>query len=94
MVADGPSTNDEEATKWRKSVGSRRVYVVDPWVKVFIDGKEETLPSSPFVAGLIAKVDSEQSFWHSLNAKKIDVLLEQSRPIDFTLAIRSSRQII
>ena len=62
IVADGPNTNDEEATKWRKSVGSSRVYVVDPWVKVFNNGKEEPLPSSPFVAGLIAKVDSEQGF--------------------------------
>ncbi len=55
IVADGPNTNDEEAIKWRKSVGSSRVYVVDPWVKVFIEGKEEILPSSPFVAGLIMK---------------------------------------
>ncbi|MFP3021553.1 MAG: phage tail protein, partial [Wolbachia sp.] len=43
IVADGPNTNDEEAIKWRKSVGSSRVYVVDPWVKVFIEGKEEIL---------------------------------------------------
>lgn len=46
IVADGPNTNDEEVIKWRKSIGSSRVYVVDPWVKVFIEGKEETLPSS------------------------------------------------
>ncbi|GFY40393.1 tail tube protein [Trichonephila inaurata madagascariensis] len=59
IVADGPNTNDEEAIKWRKSVGNSRVYVVDPWVKVFTEGKEETLPSSPFVVCLIAKVDSE-----------------------------------
>lgn len=38
IVADGPNTNDEEATKWRKSVGSSRVYIVDPWVKVFTEG--------------------------------------------------------
>ncbi|UPA55003.1 phage tail sheath subtilisin-like domain-containing protein [Wolbachia pipientis] len=91
IVADGPNTNDEEAIKWRKSVGSARVYVVDPWVKVFTEGKEETLPSSPFVAGLIAKVDSEQGFWHSPSNKEINGIVGTSRAIDFTLGDRSSR---
>ncbi|WP_264337011.1 MULTISPECIES: phage tail sheath subtilisin-like domain-containing protein [unclassified Wolbachia] len=91
IVADGPNTNDEEAIKWRKSVGSSRVYVVDPWVKVFIEGKEEILPASPFVAGLIAKVDSEQGFWHSPSNKEINGIVGTSRPIDFTLGDRSSR---
>ncbi|WP_353277812.1 phage tail sheath subtilisin-like domain-containing protein [Wolbachia endosymbiont (group A) of Agelastica alni] len=88
IVADGPNTNDEEAIKWRKSVGSSRVYIVDPWV---IDGKEETLPSSPFVAGLIAKVDSEQGFWHSPSNKEINGIVGTSRAIDFTLGDTSCR---
>ncbi|WP_353274851.1 phage tail sheath subtilisin-like domain-containing protein [Wolbachia endosymbiont (group A) of Ennomos erosarius] len=91
IVADVPNTNDEEAIKWRKSVGSARVYVVDPWVKVFIDGKEETLPPSPFVAGLIAKVDSEQGFWHSPSNKEINGIVGTSRAIDFTLGDTSCR---
>lgn len=82
IVADGPNTNDEEAIKWRKSVGSSRVYVVDPWVKVF-EGEER--PASPFVAGLIAKVDGEQGFWHSPSNKEINGIVGTSRPIDFTL---------
>ena len=91
IVADGPNTNDEEAIKWRKSIGSSRVYVVDPWVKVFTEGKEEILPASPFVAGLIAKVDSEQGFWHSPSNKEINGIVGTSRPIDFTLGDKSSR---
>ncbi len=82
IVADGPNTNDEEAIKWRKSIGSSRVYVIDPWVKVF-EGEEK--PASPFVAGLIAKVDSEQGFWHSPSNKEINGIIGTSRPIDFTL---------
>ncbi len=88
IVADGPNTNDEEAIKWRKSVGSSRVYVVDPWVKVF-EGEEK--PSSPFVAGLIAKVDSEQGFWHSPSNKEINGIVGTSRAIDFTLGDTSCR---
>ncbi len=81
-------TNDEEAIKWRKSVGSSRVYVVDPWVKVF---KGEEKPPSPFVARLIAKVDSEQGFWHSPSNKEINGIVGTSRAIDFTLGDVSSR---
>ena len=91
IVADGSNTNDEEVIKWRKSVGSSRVYVVDPWVKVFIEGKEEILPVSPFVAGLIAKVDSEQGFWHSPSNKEINGIVGTSRPIDFTLGNTNCR---
>ncbi len=88
IVADGPNTNDEEAIKWRKSVGSSRVYVVDPWVRVF---EEEEKPPSPFVAGLIAKVDSEQGFWHSPSNKEINGIVGTSRAIDFTLGDTSCR---
>ncbi|WP_264330656.1 phage tail sheath subtilisin-like domain-containing protein [Wolbachia endosymbiont (group B) of Erebia ligea] len=91
IVADGPNTNDEEAIKWRKSVGSSRVYVVDPWVKVFIEGKEEILPPSSFVAGLIAKIDSEQGFWHSPSNKEINGIVGTSRPIDFMLGNTNCR---
>ncbi|WP_338482462.1 phage tail sheath subtilisin-like domain-containing protein [Wolbachia endosymbiont (group A) of Ophion costatus] len=91
IVADGPNTNDEEAIKWRKSVGSSRVYVVDPWVKVFIEGKEEILPPSSFVAGLIAKIDSEQGFWHSPSNKEINGIVGTSRPIDFSLGYANCR---
>nr|CAH7721895.1 unnamed protein product [Callosobruchus chinensis] len=91
IVADGPNTNDEEAIKWRKSISNSRVYVVDPWVKVFIEGKEGTLPSSPFVAGLIAKIDSEQGFWHSPSNKEINGIVGTSRPIDFTLGNTNCR---
>ncbi|WP_143688749.1 phage tail sheath subtilisin-like domain-containing protein [Wolbachia endosymbiont of Laodelphax striatellus] len=89
IVADGPNTNDEEAIKWRKSVGSSRVYIIDPWVKVLIE--EEILPASPFVAGLIAKVDSEQGFWHSPSNKEINGIVGTSRPIDFTLGNTNCR---
>ncbi|KAB2978024.1 MULTISPECIES: phage tail sheath subtilisin-like domain-containing protein [unclassified Wolbachia] len=88
IVADGPNTNDEEAIKWRKSVGSSRVYVVDPWVKVF-EGEEK--PASPFVAGLIAKIDSEQGLWHSPSNKEINGIVGTSRPIDFTLGNTNCR---
>lgn len=91
IVADGPNTNDENAIKWRKSVGSSRVYVVDPWIKAFIGGKEEVLPPSPFVAGLIAKIDNEHGFWWSPSNHEINGIVGTSRPVDFTLGDSSCR---
>ncbi|XGA08487.1 MAG: phage tail sheath subtilisin-like domain-containing protein [Wolbachia endosymbiont of Xenopsylla cheopis] len=91
IVADGPNTNDEEAIKYRKSIDSSRVYVVDPWVKVFIEGKEEILPASSFVAGLIAKVDNELGFWWSPSNQEINGTFGTSRAIDFTLGDLNSR---
>ncbi|GHM58163.1 MAG: bacteriophage protein [Candidatus Mesenet longicola] len=91
IVADGPNTNDEEAVKYRKRIGSSRVYVVDPWVKVFIEGKEEILPASPFIAGLIAKVDNELGFWWSPSNQEINGTFGTSRAIDFTLGDLNSR---
>jgi len=90
VVADGPNTNDAEAIKWRKSVGSPRVYVVDPWVKVFNE-EEKILPASPFVAGLIAKIDNEHGFWWSPSNQEINGIVGTARPVDFTLGDASCR---
>ncbi|WCR54463.1 MAG: Putative prophage major tail sheath protein [Wolbachia endosymbiont of Ctenocephalides orientis wCori] len=91
IIADGPNTNDEEAIKWRKSVGSSRVYVVDSWIKVFTEKGEEILPASPFVAGLIAKVDNEHGFCWSPSNQEINGIVGTSRPVDFTLDDSSCR---
>ncbi|WP_395461581.1 phage tail sheath subtilisin-like domain-containing protein [Wolbachia endosymbiont (group A) of Therophilus tumidulus] len=88
VVSDGPNTNDEKVIKWRKSVGSSRVYIVDPWVKV---STGEILPPSPFVAGLIAKVDNEEGFWVSPSNKEINGIVGTSRPVDFTLGDSNCR---
>ncbi|WP_425281518.1 phage tail sheath subtilisin-like domain-containing protein [Pseudoalteromonas xiamenensis] len=63
IIADGPSTTDEEAKAYRKDFGSRRVFVVDPAVKVFRDGEAVVEPSSSRVAGMIAKSDNDRGFW-------------------------------
>ncbi|WP_374698705.1 phage tail sheath subtilisin-like domain-containing protein [Wolbachia endosymbiont (group B) of Limnophora tigrina] len=90
VVADGPNTNDAEAIKWRKSVGSPRVYVVDPWVKVFNE-EEKILPASPFVAGLIAKIDNGHGFWWSPSNQEINGIVGTARPVDFTLGDANCR---
>jgi uncharacterized protein len=84
IIADGSNTNDQDVISWRKTQGSARVYVVDPWVKVFTD-VESIVPPSPYVAGLIAKSDNEHGFWFSPSNQEIHSIVGTARPVDFSL---------
>ncbi|WP_455476534.1 phage tail sheath subtilisin-like domain-containing protein [Bartonella sp. B17] len=95
IVADGPSTTDEDAIAYAKHFDHKRVYMVDPFVKRAINSFKETsivnLPASSSVAGVIAKVDSEKGFWWSPSNQLINGIVGMSRPIDFSLDIPYSR---
>ena len=90
IIADGPNTNDQDAITWRNDFGNARVYVVDPWVKIFIDS-EQIVPSSPYVAGLIARSDNENGFWWSPSNQEIYGIVGTARPVDFTLGDANCR---
>jgi phage tail sheath protein FI len=90
IIADGPNTNDQDAITWRKDFGHARVYVIDPWVKIFTD-HEEVVPPSPYVAGLIARSDNENGFWWSPSNQEIYGIVGTARPVDFTLGDANCR---
>lgn len=90
IIADGPNTNDQDAITWRKDFGHARVYVVDPWVKIFND-HEEVVPPSPYVAGLIVRSDNENGFWWSPSNQEIYGIVGTARPVDFTLGDANCR---
>ena len=90
IIADGPNTNDQEAITWRNDFGNARVYVVDPWVKIFIDS-EQIVPPSPYIAGLIARSDNENGFWWSPSNQEIYGIVGTARPVDFTLGDANCR---
>lgn len=85
IVADGPNTNDADAITYRGNFGSRRVYVVDPSVKVFdtLSASEVVRPASGRVAGLIARSDNERGFHHSPSNQEIYGITGLARDIDF-----------
>lgn len=93
IVADGPNTNDADAQTYAGDWGtSGRVYVVDPWVKVFDgDGNTVTQPASARVAGVIARTDNDRGFWHSPSNKGVFGIIGTSRPVDFKLGDSASR---
>jgi hypothetical protein len=93
IVADGPNTTDAAAQAYRSQFGSDRVYLVDPWVKVWDIVTDEVVirPASARVAGLIAKSDAERGFWHSPSNRLIDGIVGLARPVDFTLGDPNAR---
>lgn len=65
IISDGPNTTDAEAISHRDTLGSERIYLVDPWVKVWdtTANAEVIRPASARVAGVIARSDDERGFW-------------------------------
>lgn len=53
--------------------------------------EKKPLPPSPFVAGLMAKVDAEEGFWVSPSNHVIEGVSGLSRPVDFALGQTQSR---
>lgn len=93
IIADAPNTNDADAITYRGDWGSPRVYVIDPFVKIF-DTQTDTVitqPSSARVAGVIAKTDNVRGFWWSPSNRNINGIIGTERPIDFTLGDVNAR---
>ncbi|MCW1412215.1 phage tail sheath subtilisin-like domain-containing protein [Rhizobium sp. 1AS11] len=90
IIADGPNTTNEAALQYAEDFGSRRVYVVDPAVKVARGANVVVEPASPAVAGLIAKIDNDRGFWWSPSNQNINGIVGIARPIDFTLGDANS----
>jgi phage tail sheath protein FI len=96
VLIDGPDTTDAAvmATEdgYRFQFDNSRGYLVDPAVKVRgDDGEDVTIPASPFVAGLIAKIDNERGFWWSPSNNAILGITGTGRPVDFLLGDENSR---
>jgi len=93
VIADGPNTNDSEAINYRQLFGSARLYLVDPWVRVWDTqtSVEVVRPASGRVAGLLAKSDSERGFWYSPSNQELRGLMGSARSIDFALGDTNAR---
>ncbi|KZN57477.1 tail protein [Pseudoalteromonas luteoviolacea CPMOR-1] len=93
VYASGPNTVDADAITLRNKFGSKRLYICDPWVNVWdtVSDGYITQPPSARLAGLRAKLDNEQGFWHSISNKLINGVAGTSRHIDFELGNKASR---
>lgn len=91
IIADGPNTNDADATAYSKDFGSKRIFLVDPKVLKIVDGETSQEWSSACVAGLIAKSDHERGWWWSPSNQEINGIIGTSRAIDFAMGDANCR---
>ena len=93
VVSDGPNGSDSDAIAHRQRFGSPRMYLVDPWVRVWsaLENVEVVRPASARVAGLIAKSDAERGFWWSPSNREIRGLMGTARSVDFALGDTNAR---
>jgi phage tail sheath protein FI len=92
VIVDGPNTVDADALTAAGDFDSSRLFLADPWHKVF-DGSGEivSVPPSSRIAGVIAKIDNERGFWASPSNQPIAGIIGTTRPIDFKLGDRTAR---
>lgn len=88
VIADGPNTSDTAAIEAAKAACHHRVYMVDPFVlNVF----GNTVPASPYAAGVLSRVDTEKGFWFSPSNQVIQGMIGTARPVDFSLGNSNCR---
>lgn len=82
---DGPDTTDEQAVTYRTKIGSQRIYIVDPKVRVWSTEANAYVsrPASARFAGVQAHVDENLGFWHSLDNKPINGIAGTSRTVAY-----------
>lgn len=92
-VVAGPNTTDAAALTYRDDYGDRRVYIVDPFIKVWDAGTSAYVSEDPAarVAGLIARIDHERGFWKSPSNEELIGLGGLDRPIDYALGDPNTR---
>ena len=84
-IIDGPNTDDDAAIAHALNFGSKRLYMVDPGVRVWdaAAGKDVDAPASAAASGLFAWTDAEYGFWVSPSNKELVGITGTKRPVEF-----------
>lgn len=86
QVAETGDTDLSDTRNQFTALESRRLMVIDPYVKVIgRDGNEKAEPASARIAGVRAQVDNSEGFWVSVSNKVIQGIVGTSAPVDFAL---------
>jgi phage tail sheath protein FI len=92
-VVTATNTTDADALAYRQDFGSRRIFIVDPYAKVFDTTVADYVSedAAARVAGLIARIDAEQGFWKSPSNEEIYGIGGLDRAIDYALGDPNTR---
>jgi hypothetical protein len=93
VVVTATNTTDADAIAYREDFGSRRIFILDPFVKVFdtVAAEYVSEDGAARVAGLIARIDAEQGFWKSPSNEEIFGIGGLDRAIDYALGDPNTR---
>ncbi|MCF6777401.1 phage tail sheath subtilisin-like domain-containing protein [Thiotrichales bacterium 19X7-9] len=94
IIAEAPSTTDAAAKTYAGNFGSPRVYVIDPQVEVLKGGVKALLPSSPAIAGLIAKIDNDYGWHYSPSNHELNGITGTARAIEYSLQDNSRANLL
>ena len=87
-IVEGPGTTNAAASAYRANMTSRRIYVIDPGVKVALAGASiVNRPVSAYAAAAIAASDAdpERGWWHSPTNAVIRGIVGAARPVGFSI---------
>ncbi len=87
-IVEGPGTTNAAAIAARGHMESRRVYFVDPGVKVALaDGSIVNRPGSAYAAAAIAASDADaaRGWWHSPTNAVVRGIVGAARPVGFSI---------
>lgn len=91
IYADGPNTTNEDAVNYRKDWDSKRIVVLDPFVKVLAPNNEYVFqPRSIRRAGLAAQIINEQGFHVSPSNRQISGISGLARAVSGGLSDKNS----
>jgi phage tail sheath protein FI len=84
-IIDGPNTTDEAAIAYAGNFGSKRLFMVDPGIRVWDATANAAIdaPASAAAAGLFAYTDQEYGFWVSPSNKEMVGITGTKRPVEF-----------
>lgn len=86
VIADGPNTTAAAAVAYRLDWSDPNLLIVDPYAKVFKNSTPTTIPASARVAGLQARIDYEEGFWHSPSNHVIQGIIGAGRTVEHSLS--------
>lgn len=87
IIAEGPDTTDAAVTTYAQNFGSRRIFLVDPGVKLTDNTGNTVIHSnSATAAGLIAKVDNTLGYQWSPSNQIITGITGTTRAVDYSEA--------
>lgn len=91
LIAAGPSTSDASAAAYRAGFDSRRIFIVEPRVRIAGGTLED--PTAR-VAGLIARVDADSGFWTSPSNHVLAGVAGTERPVDYSSLATARAQVL